>query len=136
MGQGGTLGVAGTPSRSRAVDVRYYITKIALLLPLGCVDLTREIRLDSSRCLSTHVRRSCHVSLSSSALRPLRLPSSSSSFPIRPLRRRFALLPRRPPLLLPLFQICKVKRFHTINGGITTCAASLTQLQSRASHRR
>ena len=95
-GQGGTLGVAGTPSRSRAVDVRYYI--------LNEDSFTSAVRLRGSHAQNSngfvkvsvlvgHVMCLCHRRLfvlsifffpDPSSTTTIRSPSSTTAAPAPP----------------------------------------------------
>ena len=134
------VGEGARDPRRRGNSLKIPRRRCPLLHNEDCFTSAVRLRASHARNSPGFVKVSVHtcasVMSSVSVIVLFVLSSSSSPLPIRLLRRRFALLPRRPPILLPLFQICKVKSVHTINGGITTCAASLTQLQSRASHRR
>lgn len=103
------------PRRQKYSEVHAYITQTVLIQLIGCVDLNVQLFCYQEVMVSVHYRVSCHVSRFSRDCHLLVL----LSFLIC-LRGRFTLLPRRPPLLLLLFQICKVKSFHTVSG-IAVC---------------
>ena len=101
------------PRRQKYSEVHAYITQTVLIQLIGCVDLMCNFSVIKKSMVSVHYR----VSFVSCVSFQSRLSSSCSS---SLLRGRFTLLPRRPPLLLLLFQICKVKSFHTVSG-IAVC---------------